>query len=110
MPPPNADRFSSQNMSDCEFCPPDGRRFRTMRQCSGCSKALCLVCRPALPALAFLCPECGGGEVENALHAPAAVIERLQAAGHTVPYWLLVAAAQGGPAGNEIAEELIIPA
>jgi hypothetical protein len=103
------DRISSQNMADCEFCPPDGRRFRTMRQCAGCSKPLCLVCRPALPAVSFLCPDCGGGAVENALHAPHAVVERLTSAGQTVPYWLTVAIEQIGRAPKEDVEELIVP-
>ena len=75
-------------MADCAFCPPDARRFRTARQCANCGTALCLVCRPAIPAIPFLCPNCGGGERENTLKDPARTIARLQAAGLTVPYWL----------------------
>ena len=88
MPAPAGDRFSSQNMSDCEFCPPGGRRFRTQRQCSGCGRYLCIVCRPCIPAVAFLCPDCGGGPAEDTLHHPDRTIERLKTEGVTVPFWL----------------------
>ena len=77
-------------MADCVFCPPEGRRFRTQRQCSVCGKPLCLVCRPEVSGVPFLCPECGGGPAEDSLHRPLAVVERISAAGHTVPYWLTV--------------------
>jgi len=105
----SGDRFSSQNMSDCEFCPPDGRRFRTMRQCSACGKALCLVCRPALAGTAYVCPECGGGVAEDALHRPQQVIERLTASGVTVPFWLSIAVEQLRTHPTESIEELIVP-
>ena len=101
------DRFSSQSMADCEFCPPDGRRFRTMRQCSSCGKPLCLVCRPVVVSVPFLCPECGGGVAENALLAPQAVIERLTGAGQTVPYWLTVIVEQTAKAPKEGVDDLI---
>lgn len=90
MPQVTGDRFSSQSMSDCAFCPPEGRRFRTSRQCAQCSRPLCLGCRVPVPGTPFLCPECGGGPCEDALHVPGAAVERLQAAGHAAPYWLLV--------------------
>jgi hypothetical protein len=109
MPQVSGDRFSSQNMSDCAFCPADGRRFRTTRQCSACGKALCLVCRPALPGTAFVCPDCGGGEAEYALLRPQLVIERLTAAGVTVPFWLSVAVEQISTHPTESVEELIVP-
>lgn len=109
MPRATGDRFTSQTMADCEFCPPDGRRFRTARQCSKCERPLCLVCRPAVPALAFLCPDCGGGQPENALLQPAAVIERLTVAGHTAPFWLTIAREQLVLAQDQDVEELIMP-
>ena len=90
MPQVTGDRFSSSSMSDCVFCLPEGRRFRTQRQCRDCGKALCLVCRPEVPGVPFLCPDCGGGPREDAIHAPGATITRIQSAGHKVPYWLLV--------------------
>lgn len=90
MPRPPLDRFTSQSMSDCEFCSPEGRRFRTQRQCSVCSRHLCLVCRPWVPQAAYLCPDCGGGTREDALHEPGASIERLTAAGLNAPFWLLL--------------------
>lgn len=88
MPQVTGDRFSSQNMADCAFCRPEGRRFRTTRQCAGCSRPLCLVCRVWVPQEPFLCPDCGGGDLEDALHAPAASVARLAANGHAVPFWL----------------------
>ena len=109
MPQVSGDRFSSQNMSDCEFCAPGGRRFRTTRQCSTCGKPLCLVCRPALPGTAFLCPDCGGGAVEDALHQPQQVIDRLTSSGVTVPFWLSVAVEQIRTHPQETIEELIVP-
>lgn len=109
MPQVSGDRFTSQSMSDCDFCPSDGRRFRTARQCATCSKALCLVCRPALPGTAFLCPDCGGGIVENSLLHPQQVIERLTTTGVTVPYWLSVAVEQIQGHPQETIEELIVP-
>jgi hypothetical protein len=96
-------------MSDCDFCPSDGRRFRTARQCSACNKALCLVCRPALPGTAFLCPDCGGGTPENALHQPQLVIDRLTASSITIPYWLTIAVEQMQSHPQETLEELIVP-
>lgn len=109
MPKATGDRFSSQTMADCVFCPPEGRRFRTARQCAECGRPLCLVCRPAVPAIAYLCPDCGGGHPENALHAPAVVIERLTGAGYTAPFWLTVARDQIRLSSDENAEELIVP-
>lgn len=109
MPQVSGDRFSSQSMSDCDFCPSDGRRFRTARQCATCGKALCLVCRPALPGTAFLCPDCGGGGVENALHQPQLVIDRLKASELTIPYWLSIAVEQMQSHPQETIEELIVP-
>ena len=109
MPQVTGDRFSSQNMSDCEFCPPDGRRFRTTRQCTNCSRFLCLVCRPWVPKVPFLCPDCGGGPSEDAIHQPARAIERLEKAGQTAPYWLVVLRERTGTAKPEEAEALIVP-
>ncbi len=83
-----SDRFSGQNMADCGFCPPTGRRFRTQRQCGGCSQPLCLVCRPEVPGQPFRCPDCGGGSVEDALHMPSEAIARIQGTGAPVPFWL----------------------
>lgn len=87
-----SDRFSSQNMMDCGFCSvrDDTRRFRTQRQCSGCGKPLCLVCRAHVPRAPFLCPDCGGGPPDDALRNPGGVRQRLEAAGFSPPYWLLV--------------------
>lgn len=82
------DRFSAQNMADCEFCPPDGRRFRTTRQCAGCGRFLCLICRPWVPQASHLCPDCDGAPAVRALTNPAAAMEQLQAAGHAIPFWL----------------------
>jgi len=109
MPAVSGDRFSSQNMADCHFCPPDGRRFRTARQCTECRKALCLVCRPAHPKVPFLCPDCGGGAPENALKQPAACIDRITQAGHEAPYWLVVVKERLGVLPPAEAEQLIVP-
>jgi hypothetical protein len=109
MPPLRGDRFSSQSMSDCAFCPPDGRRYRTTRQCAGCSQPLCLVCRPDIPGVAYLCPDCGGGACENAIAEPAAVLARLTAAGQTPPYWLVLHHERLTAAQAPVAEELIVP-
>ncbi|MFN3652064.1 MAG: hypothetical protein ACK47B_21010 [Armatimonadota bacterium] len=109
MPSSTGERFSSASMADCAFCPSDGRRFRTARQCAGCSRALCLNCRPEIPGKPYLCPDCGGGPREDALHVPAASITRLEAAGERVPYWLLVAREALASKGPVEAEELIIP-
>ena len=109
MPQVSGDRFSSQNMSDCQFCPPENRRFRTARQCSKCSRPLCLVCRPHVPQADYLCPECGGGAVEDAIHAPEAAIERISAAGHPVPYWLCILRERMAVAPARAVDELIVP-
>jgi hypothetical protein len=109
MPRVSGDRFSSQNMSDCDFCPAEGRRFRTMRQCSGCGKYLCLVCRPQVPAAAVLCPECGGGACENALQQPGAAILRLTEAGHTAPFWLLMVEERLALVATKDPDEIIVP-
>ena len=109
MPRVSGDRFSSQNLSDCAFCPPEGRRFRTARQCSGCSRALCLVCRPEIPGSAFLCPECGGGPREDTLHQPAATITRLREAGVTVPFWLVTLEARLAVTKDPDADEILVP-
>src|SRR5436853_489570 len=109
MPALSGDRFSSQNMSDCEFCSPDGRRFRTTRQCSKCSRFLCLACRPHVPQQPLLCPDCGGGPRDNVFAAPAAVIERIEKAGQTVPFWLVVLRERTAALPPEQAEELVIP-
>lgn len=109
MPSVTGDRFSSQSMSDCEFCPADGRRFRTARQCAECGKPLCLVCRPVVSGVSFLCPTCGGGPRENSLLEPSLVIERISAAGHTTPFWLTIAHEQITLAVGTQAEELIVP-
>jgi hypothetical protein len=109
MPAASGERFSSQSMSDCEFCPPERRGFRTTRQCSGCSRFLCLVCRPALPQVPFLCPECGGGALEDAMGSPGACIERLSGAGRTVPFWLHVLHRRMAAAAKPDAEELLVP-
>jgi hypothetical protein len=109
MPTVSGDRFSSQNMADCEFCPPEGRRFRTARQCAKCSRYLCLVCRPYVPQRSVLCPDCGGGPCDNAFMAPAAAVERITAAGLTAPFWLTVLQERIGAAAAAEVEELIIP-
>ena len=49
-----------------------------------------LVCRPEVPGQPFLCPGCGGGAPADALHQPEVCIERITAAGQTVPFWLEV--------------------
>jgi hypothetical protein len=108
MPAPAGDRFSSQNMSDCEFCPPDGRRFRTQRQCVRCNRNLCIVCRPCVPGVEFLCPDCGGGPAEDTLHHPDKTIERLTSAGVTVPFWLCLLRDRM-TVGNLEADEVIVP-
>jgi hypothetical protein len=109
MPSVTGDRFSSQNMSDCEFCPPGGRRFRTTRQCATCSRSLCLVCRPWVPRVPFLCPECGGGPAENAIHDPAGAIRKIEQAGQSAPYWLEVLRERAAAVKPEEVEELIVP-
>jgi len=106
---PAPDRFSSQNMADCEFCPRDGRRFRTARQCAQCGKALCIVCRPQVPQIAFLCPECGGGPRDDALKDPGAVIRRLTDGGLTPPYWLVLLEERLAATPSRDAEEIIVP-
>src|SRR5262249_31354162 len=109
MPAVTGDRFSSQNLSDCAFCVPLGRQFRTQRQCSGCSRPLCLVCRPAVPGQPLLCPECGGGPPEAAIQNPTACIDRITAAGQAVPFWLEVLRERLALAGATAAEEMIVP-
>jgi hypothetical protein len=113
MPRVTGDRFSSQNMADCEFCHPgedgSGRRFRTTRQCAGCGKYLCLLCRPWVPQVEFLCPDCGGGPRDNAIHDPAAAVKRLQDSGHTAPYWLLVLHERAQVSSVEVLAEEIVP-
>jgi hypothetical protein len=109
MPAVTGDRFSSQNMSDCLFCPPEGRRFRTTRQCSACSRALCLVCRPEVPGQPYLCPPCGGGPVEDAIHQPGACIERIRAAELPVPFWLEVHQERLAAVPAAEAGDLIVP-
>jgi hypothetical protein len=108
MPSPSGPHFTSGNLLDCEFCPPAGRRFRTIRQCSGCGKALCLVCRPEVPGTPFLCPDCGGEPPADAIRRPAAAVERIRAAGHTVPFWLTVLHERSLTVTVET-EELIVP-
>jgi hypothetical protein len=111
MPRVSGDRFSSQNLSDCAFCPPGGRQFRTPRQCAACARALCLVCRPEVPGTPFLCPECGGGPREDTLRQPERAIARIREAGHAVPFWL-TALHEGMATPSELptdAEELIVP-
>jgi hypothetical protein len=114
MPAPSGDRFSAQSFSDCAFCPPGRRGFRTARTCNECGKPLCLVCRPAIPNHPFLCPECSGGAVEDTLHNPGATADRLASAGITTPTWLIVLreqAAARAASGTVAAavEELIVP-
>jgi hypothetical protein len=108
MPAVSGDRFSSQNMSDCLFCAEEGRRFRTQRQCAECARPLCLVCRPLVPGQPFLCPDCGGGPREDALHHPAASIDRIAAAGKDVPFWLEIVR-ERLTVSKVDAEELIVP-
>src|SRR5262245_13305579 len=107
MPTVTGDRFSSQNLGDCEFCPPDGRRFRTARRCQGCARYLCLACRPWIPNEPFRCPQCGGGEVENALNAPEAAIARIVGAGHAAPFWLLIHSQRLAASGRDAEEEVV---
>lgn len=83
------DRFTTQILIDCEFCPTDGRQFRTHRHCSGCGKALCLSCRPEVRGRPTLCPDCGGGAPEAALEQPEAAVNRILNEGLKPPYWLL---------------------
>lgn len=109
MPSFTGDRFSSANMSDCEFCRPEGRRFRTTRQCAECRRYLCLVCRPQIPGAPFLCPHCGGGPCEDALHQPGSVIRRLAESGHTVPFWLTVIEERLARIPTHDPDELIVP-
>jgi hypothetical protein len=109
MPAVTGDRFSSQTMSDCQFCPAQGRGFRTTRQCAGCARYLCIVCRPNVPQVPFLCPECGGGPREDAIHAPGASLERIQAAGQVAPYWLVLLQERVGVAPAGDVEALLVP-
>src|SRR3954452_16178539 len=109
MPAVTGDRFSSQNMQDCAFCPEEGRRFRTMRQCVQCGRALCLVCRPEVPGQPFLCPDCGGGPPEDALHHPAVCIERIAGRGQAVPFWLEVLQERLALLPVPEPEEIIVP-
>ncbi len=109
MPAVSGDRFSSQNMSDCAFCPPEGRRFRTTRTCNECGRPLCLICRPAVPKAPFLCPECGGGPREDAIHQPGAAIERIRAAGNAAPYWLTVIERRLQATSPAVVETEIVP-
>ncbi len=109
MPSVSGDRFSSSNMSDCSFCHPEGRRFRTQRQCSECGKPLCLVCRPEVPGTPFLCPECGGGPCDDAIHQPDAVVARIQGAGHPVPFWLTLISERLHQTSVETVEAEIVP-
>lgn len=90
MPQVSGARFTVYNLADCEFCPSDRRRFRTGRVCGQCSRPLCVVCRPFVPQQPYLCPDCGGGPVEDPLHAPEASIQLREAAGVLIPYWLCV--------------------
>jgi hypothetical protein len=111
MPATRGDHFTSQTMADCAFCPTSdsGRGFRTARQCAGCNRPLCVVCRPQVAQTAFLCPDCGGGPLDNALNDPAGCIARLQAAGHTIPYWLIVVQERLAAMPVPEVEELIVP-
>jgi len=109
MPQSTGDRFSSQNMSDCGFCPAEGRRFRTTRQCNQCGRPLCLSCRPEVPEVSYLCPECGGGPSEDAIHHPEQAIGKIQAGGRAAPYWLLVLHERLAAAPVPDADELIAP-
>ena len=109
MPAVTGDRFSSQNMHDCAFCPEEGRRFRTTRQCVECGSALCLVCRPEVPGQPFRCPNCGGGPPADALHRPEVCIQRLTAAGQTVPFWLEVLKERLALLPAAEADEIIVP-
>jgi hypothetical protein len=108
MPQVSGDRFSSFNMADCAFCPEHGRRFRTGRLCAQCSKPLCIVCRPWIPQQPYLCPECGGGPAEDALHAPQAAIARIEASGQTAPFWLKVLEARTAQK-HEDPDEIVVP-
>ena len=108
MPAASGDRFSGQNLSDCAFCPPADRQFRTQRQCSGCAKPLCLVCRPEVPGTPYRCPECGGGAVEDTLHTPDAAVRRIQEAGAKPPFWLTLLV-EHTAASRMAAEEVIVP-
>jgi hypothetical protein len=107
--PAAGERFSSASMADCEFCPRDGRRFRTTRQCSSCGRFLCIVCRPQVPQIAVLCPDCGGGARDDALHQPEAAIQRISEAGYTVPFWLIVIQERLAKLPSKDPEELIVP-
>ena len=109
MPAVTGDRFSSQNMADCPFCPAGGRQFRTGRQCAECGKPLCLICRPEVPKQPFLCPDCGGGPVEDAIHAPGPAIERIRTAGQPIPYWLTLLQQRIQVTSPEAVENEIVP-
>jgi hypothetical protein len=108
MPQASGARFSGQSFTDCAFCPPGRRRFRTARQCDRCARPLCLVCRPMLPAHPYLCPECGGGPIEDTLHDPASAVARISAQGVTPPAWLLLLRDQAA-ARHTDPEELVVP-
>lgn len=109
MPAVTGDRFSSQNMANCHFCPAGGRQFRTGRVCAECGKALCLICRPEVPRQPFLCPDCGGGPVEDAIHTPGRAIERIRASGQPVPYWLTLIQERIQVSSPEVVENEIVP-
>ena len=107
MPRVTGDRFSSQNLADCSFCPDEGRRFRTVHRCEGCARHLCLACRPWIPDAPFRCPDCGGGGVEMALAAPQAALDRITAAGRAAPFWLLVHNERLAASGRGAEEEVV---
>jgi hypothetical protein len=108
MPQVTGDRFTSANMENCPFCPQQGRRFRTGRVCGNCSKPLCIVCRVWIPQQPYLCPECGGGPAEDALQSPTAAIQRIEADGHTVPFWLRILEERVARK-NEDPDEIVVP-
>jgi hypothetical protein len=62
-----------------------------------------------VPGQPFLCPDCGGGPPGDAIRRPADCIERIQAAGHSVPFWLEVLRARLEIPGAPPAEEIIVP-
>lgn len=104
MAPSSGERFGSQNLADCAFCPAGGRRFRTARSCARCDRPLCLACRPLGGPDGVLCPDCGGGRLEHALEDPRGAHLRLTQAGGEPPLWLTVMVARlekGDPASPE---------